>query len=187
MTSDAKIGLLLGLVFIFAIAFIINGLPSLRRKASNNELTGNMVGSYDNPAGIAARERKVSREVANRIRLAKKRPVEVRAPLADNQNVRFTTPLPKIALAVKEIVEIKSVAPARPLPATKKKESRKVKPSKPTTPRIYVVSDGDSLWRIAAEQLGSGSRYAEIARLNVSVIDDEDFLPVGMRLKLPVR
>ena len=30
MTSDAKIGLLLGLVFIFVIAFIINGLPNLR-------------------------------------------------------------------------------------------------------------------------------------------------------------
>ena len=29
MTSDAKIGLLLGLVFIFVIAFVINGLPSL--------------------------------------------------------------------------------------------------------------------------------------------------------------
>lgn len=33
MTSDAKIGLLLGLVFIFVIAFIINGLP-LRPQAS---------------------------------------------------------------------------------------------------------------------------------------------------------
>lgn len=29
MTSDAKIGLLLGLVFIFVIAFIINGMPNL--------------------------------------------------------------------------------------------------------------------------------------------------------------
>ncbi len=29
MTSDAKIGLLLGLIFIFVIAFVINGLPSL--------------------------------------------------------------------------------------------------------------------------------------------------------------
>ena len=34
MTSDAKIGLLLGLVFIFVIAFVINGLPSLRPPTS---------------------------------------------------------------------------------------------------------------------------------------------------------
>lgn len=37
MTSDAKIGLLLGLVFIFVIAFIINGLPgSARNKTATN-------------------------------------------------------------------------------------------------------------------------------------------------------
>jgi hypothetical protein len=30
MTSDAKVGLLLGLFFIFVIAFIINGLPRFR-------------------------------------------------------------------------------------------------------------------------------------------------------------
>ena len=35
MTSDAKIGLLLGLVFIFIIAFVINGLPRFRRAVSS--------------------------------------------------------------------------------------------------------------------------------------------------------
>jgi nucleoid-associated protein YgaU len=35
MTSDAKIGLLLGLVFIFVIAFIINGLPNFGARAQN--------------------------------------------------------------------------------------------------------------------------------------------------------
>ena len=39
MTSDAKIGLLLGLVFIFVIAFVINGLPSLRPPISKVEAT----------------------------------------------------------------------------------------------------------------------------------------------------
>jgi len=33
MTSDAKIGLLLGLVFIFVIAFIINGLPNFGNRS----------------------------------------------------------------------------------------------------------------------------------------------------------
>jgi nucleoid-associated protein YgaU len=37
MTSDAKIGLLLGLVFIFVIAFIINGLPSFGGRAQEAE------------------------------------------------------------------------------------------------------------------------------------------------------
>ena len=51
MTSDAKIGLLLGLVFIFVIAFIINGLPGLHQKDDSNKLTTNMVGLESNPSG----------------------------------------------------------------------------------------------------------------------------------------
>ena len=39
MTSDAKVGLLLGLFFIFVIAFIINGLPRFRGETNTNELT----------------------------------------------------------------------------------------------------------------------------------------------------
>jgi nucleoid-associated protein YgaU len=35
MTRDTKIGLLLGLVFIFIIAFLINGLPRLRGRSQN--------------------------------------------------------------------------------------------------------------------------------------------------------
>jgi nucleoid-associated protein YgaU len=37
MTTDAKVGLLLGLVFIFIIAFLINGLPNFLKASSNSE------------------------------------------------------------------------------------------------------------------------------------------------------
>lgn len=53
MTSDAKIGLLLGLVFIFIIAFIINGLPSFKSETDNNELTTTMV-SLNKQLGIGS-------------------------------------------------------------------------------------------------------------------------------------
>jgi nucleoid-associated protein YgaU len=43
MTTDAKIGLLLGLVFIVIIAFVINGLPSFQKNSSSNDLTHNYV------------------------------------------------------------------------------------------------------------------------------------------------
>ena len=43
MTSDAKIGLLLGLVLIFVIAFILNGLPNLRGHEDSNALTTEMM------------------------------------------------------------------------------------------------------------------------------------------------
>ena len=53
--------------------------------------------------------------------------------------------------------------------------------------QAYVVQEGDSLWKVAAEQLGDGSRYRQIAKLNSSILEDENNLVVGMRLKLPVR
>ena len=43
------------------------------------------------------------------------------------------------------------------------------------------------MWKIAAKCLGDGSRYREIAELNADIVDDEDNIVVGMRLKIPVR
>lgn len=48
MTTDAKIGLLLGLVFIVIIAFVINGLPSFNNSPSSNDLTNNYVTQVGN-------------------------------------------------------------------------------------------------------------------------------------------
>ena len=49
----------------------------------------------------------------------------------------------------------------------------------------YVVQDGDSLWRIATQHLGSGLRYPELVKLNADKLGDESRLAVGMRLRLP--
>jgi len=51
----------------------------------------------------------------------------------------------------------------------------------------YVVREGDTLWRIAASQLGDGRRYKEISRLNEDVLQGKDSLVVGMRLIMPAR
>jgi len=57
----------------------------------------------------------------------------------------------------------------------------------PVKSRRYVVREGDNLWRVAAAQLGDGSRYREISRLNSHVLEDEDRLTVGMQLNLPAQ
>jgi nucleoid-associated protein YgaU len=51
----------------------------------------------------------------------------------------------------------------------------------------YIVRQDDNLWRIAAEQLGNGSRYKEISELNANIIKNENDLEVGMLLRIPVR
>jgi nucleoid-associated protein YgaU len=48
----------------------------------------------------------------------------------------------------------------------------------------YTVKENDNLWKIAAEQLGSGTRWTEIKELNALKSDD---VRVNMRLKLPAK
>lgn len=48
----------------------------------------------------------------------------------------------------------------------------------------YTVVKGDSLWKIAAEKLGSGNRYNEIKQLNGLT---GDIIYAGMKLKIPKR
>ncbi len=55
MTSDAKIGLLLGLVFIFVIAFIINGLPNLKPQQATRADVPVVVGFEGQEVGITGR------------------------------------------------------------------------------------------------------------------------------------
>ena len=258
MTSDAKIGLLLGLVFIFIIAFIINGLPSFREDGNNNELTTNMVGLQSNPPAIAAKERKV----INLRESAGKKPQKVEPPSTANQDIRFTTALPKSPSVAKETISNETTIPkiyvvnegdslaviaqkfygsregskriniARIFNANRRLlkspdeiyvGQRLIVPSllvsapgkskianlfsatefakvesigerrlstdghKAEKSKLYTVRKGDSLWQIADEQLGDGSRYSEIAELNADILDSEDNLSVGMRLRIPVR
>lgn len=49
----------------------------------------------------------------------------------------------------------------------------------------YRVVRGDTLWRLAEERLGDGSRYPELQRLNADQIDDPDYIETGWTLKVP--
>ncbi|GAB3862573.1 hypothetical protein GCM10028801_28300 [Nocardioides maradonensis] len=56
----------------------------------------------------------------------------------------------------------------------------------PTTER-YTVKRGDSLWKIADERFGDGTRYGEIVALNEPALGGRpDFLLPGTVLKVPV-
>jgi nucleoid-associated protein YgaU len=280
MTSDAKTGLLLGLVFIFIIAFIINGLPGFQGERHNNELTGSMVDSRSKPLGIGTAEREVIKQEA----LVRQRSLaEIESRPAVDNDIRFAAALPENQSAAKA-VEAKAAPAAESLFAVEKKAVRVVESSKSALPKVYVVAEGDSLaviaekfygaeegnrrinvsrifesnskilkspdaiyagqriiipalsasgqaevevggvlaggvlekvesvgkrhleeshlarrsgwyvvregdslWRIAAEQLGAGNRYSEIAKLNADILYDENALCLGMRLRMPTQ
>jgi nucleoid-associated protein YgaU len=282
MASDAKIGLLLGLVFIFIIALIINGLPSFHESGNNNELTTKMVHSQNNPPAIAAKER---REVINLRETAERKPAQAELPSAANQDIQPAEVVPESDSVAKETAAVEAIAAAAQAVAAKD-EGQETESNEAVLSKIYVVSEGDSLasiarkfygpqqgskkvnvtrifdanrkllkspdeiqigqklvippllvaaapnkgkvasvlseteftkvdsigkrhleangrqaeqnsgyvvregdslWQIATEQLGNGSRYSEIAELNAGVLDSEDNLSVGMHLKMPAR
>jgi nucleoid-associated protein YgaU len=49
----------------------------------------------------------------------------------------------------------------------------------------YTVKENDNLWKIAADQLGSGNAWTQIRDLNQDVLKGEDRLTPNMRIKLP--
>jgi len=219
MTSDAKIGLLLGLVFIFIIAFVINGLPRFRSTTNGSELTTNMVRSQNETLGIGDKER----EVQNLIDWPEP-PVQEpqpametsESPLEDDEDVRFKIELPE-NISYPPIVEtieepepapVEPVAPASdeptestlvklfdpPAPQTPKKEEKieiqKPKPVKRRSPKVYVVSDGDNLAKIAKKIYGTeeGNKRANIMRifeLNRGLLTSPDDLQIGQKLIVP--
>ncbi|MGD0552440.1 MAG: LysM peptidoglycan-binding domain-containing protein [Sedimentisphaerales bacterium] len=306
MTSDAKIGLLLGLVFIFVIAFIINGLPGLHQKDDSNKLTTNMVGLESNPSGIGANERRVQMALdqpaapaGETAQPAVAAPVQQQPmtnsaqpapagavasqPVADNAIVGPTQAAPTTAIGptasapaqdvpavntqptaapeaakpapakvyvvqsgdsisgiakkvygVKEGVKQKNIdaifaanrktlnkisnlqvgqkliipslpgstaASSSPADVLTDKNFTKVesvgqqhstvkadKPAAAAKPgNVYVVKEGDSLWKIAATQLGDGNRYKDIVKANSSILSSEDDIAVGMQLKMPAK
>ena len=311
MTSDAKIGLLLGLVFIFVIAFIINGLPGLHQKDDSNKLTTNMVGLESNPSGIGANERRVQMALdqsaapaAGGVQQAEVTPAATVTPLpqgtpvaagsaqfgpspaqptpgsvgvapaqmtpavsidptvsAPAQNVPAVNTQPAAAsettkpaaakvyvvqsgdsisgiakkvYGVKEGVKQKNIdaifaanrktlnkindlqvgqkliipsipssnaASSTPAEVLTDKNFTKVESvgqkhstantSKPAATAksgsVYVVKEGDSLWKIAASQLGDGNRYKDIVKLNSDILSTEDDIAVGMQLKMPAK
>jgi TPR repeat protein/nucleoid-associated protein YgaU len=81
------------------------------------------------------------------------------------------------------------VAPL-PAPAPELVEAAPPPPTAPTPPaappsRTYVVQDGDSLSRISQRSYGTRSRWREIFDANRDILDNENSLRPGQRLKLP--
>ncbi|MBN2180649.1 MAG: LysM peptidoglycan-binding domain-containing protein [Sedimentisphaerales bacterium] len=316
MTSDAKIGLLLGLVFIFIIAFVINGLPRFRNAVGNSGQAQSIVDPQNESLAIGQRERRAQEvfdwqeqfesepaqdlqpDVQDNSFVADfgfeqpydneyvsaeepEPPVEVALNYETPDNIRYQMPLTPNAsvienrrfdepsnlnrnstpeenirhtpterqqpvqtsrpktYVVKEgdgnlsniakkcygeiegnrLVNVNRIFEANrnilksadeifvgqkliipPLPVSRQNstENRSVFSNqlfervnsvggRSDTGRWYVVKEDDSLWKIAAEQLGNGSRYTEISKLNADILADEDDLDPGMRLQLPAR
>jgi nucleoid-associated protein YgaU len=199
MTSDAKVGLLLGLVFITIIAFVINGLPRIRNNTNNNELTTNMKRPPNTSLGIAAKERK-AREVFERAKQVEEDGIaKVASPSTTKTesegNLRFEMPLPEVASTTTEKLagaKIEDVTePVATASNTNEKIQFKRPPSvKPAPPRTYVVGEGDNLAVIAQKFYGpeEGNKKVNVDRIfkaNRGLLESPDEVFVGQKLTIP--
>lgn len=55
----------------------------------------------------------------------------------------------------------------------------------PSSETIYTTKPGDNLWRIAVDQVGSGTAVSQIRDLNKDVLKKGDTIVPGMKLRLP--
>lgn len=194
MTSDAKVGLLLGLFFIFVIAFIINGLPRFRSDTNSNELT--TMANSPNDSYIGSNERK-ARETIRRERPVRNRSqstAEAKETTSDEDKVRYKRPFSEGNMTVKD----------KPVTATTENKVRLTSPDtnkdtkvnvpkqvKPDLPKIYVVQDGDNLSKIAQNFYGAvkGNKTINVVRIfeaNGKLLKSPDDISVGQKLVIPL-
>ena len=212
MTSDAKIGLLLGLVFIFIIAFVINGLPRFHNASNGSELTTNMVSSQNDTHPIGSMERN-AQEVFNWTDRSAEQTFEVsEPPVEQKEDVRFKMQLPDDDSAVKEtsIMEIadqdeqpavQQVEPDLPAQTPEEKTveekvektvAKQPEPAKPAWPKFYVVSEDDSLGLVSVakklygpEQGNKKINVDKIFEANRNILKSPDEVYVGQKFKIP--
>ena len=208
MTSEAKIGLLLGLVFIFLIAFIINGIPLLHKDTNNNKLSNNMVSLENTPPGLAAKERRIRQAFESTEPVAQKQPTS--QPQAEVNNspaatVLSSTPSIPVATNPSETTKAVSVQPlAASVEETENKvdstaastelgrtSSPQVKPSESASQAVYIVTEGDSLGSIAKKVYGSQhgnekNNTTRIFQANRNVLQSPDEIYIGQKLVIPL-
>lgn len=187
MTTDAKIGLLLALIFIVAITFVINGLPAFLSRNGKAVDTAGYVNHYkeQQPAIVGP-----SRNIAPALNHKPIITVTTEAPKVSLNNpaeTRYQTLMPAAQEAVKttastatepaqkELIEIK--------PAEKKVDEQK-------SAIVYVVCPGDNLAEIAKKMYGpeNGNKLTSVERIynaNKDKLESIDQIQVGQKLVIP--
>lgn len=188
MTTDAKIGLLLALVFIVAITFVINGLPDFLNKKDKSQDTVNYVSHYK-PAepGIVGQSRNIAAALNRKETPAAMAPAVAEANIQLQQpNAAYQTILPAASEVVNSVSETTATETvAADIPATTASVE-----GQPVSGTSYVVSDGDRLSDIALKFYGpkEGKKFANVQKIyeaNKKTLKSIDALQVGQKLVIP--
>ena len=160
MTSNAKIGLLLGLVIVFLIVFIIKGFSGLDHSGNDDQPQV----AIENPPGIKPY---ITPEVFPLRRVSTRRPEETPPP-DDKERFQVTLPETKQPDDANDNTEI----------------------VKQAWPKVYIVCKGDNLADIAKKFYGpeEGNRIANVERIfqaNNKSLESPDKIYPGQKLIIP--
>jgi nucleoid-associated protein YgaU len=180
MTADAKIGLLLGLVFIVIIAFLINGLPNILKDDPGSEVTTNAVpgvtGNWD--SGVKNHANEVIKTVGD---FQKPIPMLKPEPVDSTDKMTISSGRPPAVLPIgNESIGFSSSQDG----------SLEIARTLRQSVRHYRVVSGDNLSRIAVKVYGSeeGDRLVNIDGIfnaNTGMLKSKNDLQVGQKLIIP--
>jgi hypothetical protein len=161
MASYIKIRLLLGLAAIFVFVYMLNGLPCFGDANEADGRTSN-IRFFRNNSTLPASTHET--------------------------NLGQSLVVPKLLASELDKINIWGIFPSSLFEKVESIGRRHISDDNHEAKGVqYVVREGDTLWKIAADQLGNGSRYKEISKLNANVLKNENDLTIGMRLSLPDR
>lgn len=193
MTADAKVGLLLGLLFIVIIAFLVNGLPTfIEREKPTTPAAAIPAPSAEDIVLDNGASRSVHRLNPGRIQ-----PRQADAPVADPQVIEPVaqrqqdqpTPIQPVVFRTDQAQPsevIQNDPPVQPV--------EPIQPAVPVRPAVskkyHVVQTGQNLAVIAQKYYGpdQGNRRIVIQKLyeaNTKVLKSADTIRVGDKLLIP--
>ncbi len=188
MTTDAKIGLLLALIFIVAITFVINGLPDFLSKKDKSADTTSYVNHYNQqqPALVGP-----SRNIApalNHKPVITVKTETAKVDLDSPAETRYQALMPAAQEAVKQTETADVEAAQKEL--VEIKPARKVATEQQQSDVTYVVCPGDSLAEIAKKMYGpqNGNKLASVEKIynaNKDKLESMDYIQVGQKLVIP--
>lgn len=191
MTKDAKIGLLLGLVFIFLIAFIIRGLPNLNNGKDSNELTTTMVNSQNSTGGIGGGASKIEiikppLSFAETPKKSENEGLSGEAEIASSETDRRSGKGVDVVCAEEQGPRFKAPLAVRGVVFDKGVEAE----GKAEIPKFHEVTSGESLGEIAKKFYGDreGNKLGNVKRIfeaNRGILKSADEIYVGQKLVIP--
>lgn len=193
MTSDTKIGLLLGLVFIFVIAFLINGVPGVPMERVTNELTHNMAFTGTDTQRIGENVRQVGKYMATFVpNSASQRGFGFRSPgpesRSDTLSIRSIAPIPSNLAKRAETVLAENRAQKQADEAANVERLSDV--TRALRPQTHIVQEGDTLDKIAVKYYGDRGGQVQATRdrlyaANRHRLESPDELKIGLELNIP--